>query len=266
MSKKFIKFSIIAVSSTAILAVLFSLLNYFLSEYVVEPSMLITFSGYLKRFFNLVSLFTGYGIIIYSFSRFKPLEACKSFLIFGISVGISYIYQTIASSIVAAAESATVGEAFGIEAFLMAVYMCLGQCIISQVLPALLVAFLTHILTKNGARKIERFISWKNPIQRAMIIMSLIIFGFYFLYLTFFVVLPFLIEAEVFLYGIYPSDLADILLEYFNYIVFYFVLQYIVYYFTYLLCYKFEQGSGKISKTNMKKIKDTNTDNLLEEI
>ncbi|MBQ7907669.1 MAG: hypothetical protein IJ309_06830 [Clostridia bacterium] len=228
MKKSFVYTSLIMVTSTALLSVIFSILYYFADNYIVDPVWVKTVAYYAKRVFDLFAVFTGYAIIIYAYARYKAMDAIYSIGIFGISVFISLLYQVIG---VCVSEQLT-----DVNNVLTTIYLSIGSCIVSQLLPALLVAFLTYKLTKDGARRISSFISWKNPIHRCMIITTLSVFGVNIISHLGFNILPFLITNNFY---IYESDFWSIMGSLLEYVIFYILLQYCVYILGYIICYKF---------------------------
>lgn len=228
MKKSFVYTSLIMVVSTAIVSVIFSILYYLADTYIVDPQLLVKVSYYAKRTFDLIAVFTGYAVIIYAYARYKAMDALYSIGIFGISVFISLAYQILGVCIT---EKIT-----DVSNIITTIYLSIGSCVVSQLLPAILVAFLTYKLTKDGARRISTFISWKNPIHRCMIITTLAVFGVNIISHLGFNVLPFLITNNFY---IYESDFWSIMGSMLEYIIFYILVQYCVYILGYIICYKF---------------------------
>ena len=227
MRKKFIYTALIMVCSTALVSVLFSILYYLADNYLVEPIWLVKVTYYVKRTFDLLAVFTGYSIIVYAYSRYQARDAIYSIAIFGVSIFISYVYQVIGACV-------DQGQV-DVDFVIYSIYFSLGSCIISQLLPGVLVAFLTYMLTKSGARRLESFISWKNPIHRCMIITTLVIFGINIISHLGFNIFPFLIENN---WSIYEYEFWDIIISIVDYTAYYLVFQYCIYVAGYALCYK----------------------------
>ena len=237
MRKKFIKSSILMVTITAVLSVIFAILYYLADNYLVEPVWLIKVAYYAKRTFDLLAVFTGYAIIMYAYSRYQARDAIYSIGIFGISVFISYLYQVIGACI-------DQGQV-DIDFVIYSIYFSLGSCVISQLLPGVLVAFLTYKLTEKGARRLTSFISWKNPIHRCMIITTLVIFGINLFAHLGFNIFPFLIENN---WSIYQWQFWDIILTLVDYTAYYLIVQYSIYALGYFLCYRY--GEDHVTSKN----------------
>ena len=239
MRKNFVKSSILMVTVTAVLSVIFAILFYLADNYLVDPLWLVKVSYYAKRTFDLLAVFTGYSIIIYAYSRYQAKDAIYSLGIFGISVFISYVYQVVGACI-------DQGQV-DLDFVIYSIYFSLGSCVISQLLPGVLVAFLTYKLTKQGAKRLDSFISWRNPIHKCMIITTLVIFGINMATHLGFNVLPFLIEHD---WSIYEYEFWDIILTLVDYTAYYVLVQYSVYVLGYYLCYRY--GENHVLPKNSK--------------
>lgn len=218
MKKKFYNLSLILIVATAILSVIFAIVHFFASEYIDAGSSALTVTYYVKKAFDLLAVFTGYGTIIYAFSRYTTFDGLKITAMFSLSVIISFMYQVVGTCIFE-------GE-FSLEFLLFTIYYAFGDCFITQFIPAVIIAFVAFKSTKGGTRRIESFVSWKNPTQRVMILVTLVIFAINLLMLLVFNILAFLIEAE---WIIYSDELFSILLSIGETILIYVVAQYCMY-------------------------------------
>ena len=218
MKRKFYRLAFILIVSTALLSVLFAILHYIASERIDAGSSFLTFTYYLKKFFDLVAVFTGYGIIIYAFSRYTTMDGMKITAMFAISFAISFVYQVLGTCI-------HEGD-FSLDFILFTIYYAFGDCFITQYIPALLVALLAYKTTAGGTARITKLVSWSNPTQRVMIIVTLVIFAINFASLLFFNILAFLIEAE---WLISLEELGSILGSILETAFLYIVFQYAIY-------------------------------------
>lgn len=227
MQKKFFKFSLILNIASALLSAIFMFIYAFYDK-KYDGDAFFAFLDFFKTFFDLLAVFIGYATIIYAFSRFDFKNGLISIGTFSVSVFISFVTMIIGSCI------SFTGE-FSLDFFFSVAFYSAGSCFITQLIPALVIAFITHKLTAGASGiEITRFISWKNPLQKAMLIITLGLFGFNIIYLTAFNVFPFLIENS---FEFYADEIGgvilDITLSYIYKIVFYLALQYLVYYYMY---------------------------------
>lgn len=236
MKKNFFKFSLILNISCALLSAIFMFICA-ACEKKYNGEAFFTFLYYVKTFFDLLAVFVGYSTIIYAFSNFDFKNGLISIGTFSVSVFISYITFIIgkciypASSYTDVLSSATYSESLSFDYVLFLIIYSAGSCFITQLVPALLIALITHLVTSKGQKRlITGFISWKNPIQRTMLIVTLGLFAFNVLFYTFASMLPYLISQN---FSILYSAFIDIIINYVTTIVFYLVMQYFVYFFMY---------------------------------
>lgn len=234
MKKNFFKFSLILNISCALLSAIFMFVCAACMEKYSGQAFFV-FLYYVKTFFDLLAVFVGYATIIYAFSNFDFKNGLISIGTFSVSVFISYITFIIGKCIYPAEaytdilSSATYSEEVTFDYVLFLIVYSAGSCFITQLLPALLIALITHLITsKEQKRVITSFISWKNPTQRVMIIATLGLFAFNVLFYTFASMLPLLISENFF---ISYEDFINIIVNYVTTVVFYLVMQYLVYFF-----------------------------------
>ena len=237
MKKNFFKFSLILNISCALLSAIFMFVCAY-CEKRYNGQAFFTFLYYVKTTFDLLAVFVGYATIIYAFSNYDFKNSLISIGTFSISVFISYVTFVIGkciypapayTDVLTSTSYSTGGITFDYVLFLI-VYAA-GSCFINQILPALFVALIVYLTTKNNQKRlINKFISWKNPIQRAMIISCLALFGFNVLFYTFASMLPYLISRG---FSVTYSAFIDIIINYVTTVVFYFIMPYLVYFFMY---------------------------------
>ena len=170
MKKRFYVNASVAVIGSSLFALLVSIIYFVVSINIDEGTTLLTVLGLLTDLFNALSMFIGFGTIIYAFFKFGFYEGVMScFIVFAAFIPY-FIYQSIAWNIYAEYKYDVAVE--GTEAFssaLMGIYYSLGQGIVNQILPAILVAFITCKVVKTNKDKPTKYISWSNRLQRAMI-------------------------------------------------------------------------------------------------
>ena len=206
---------------------------------------------YLEAGFSSLSLFVCYGIIIYSYARYSADKAKFSFVYLGLNLAVYFITQMIFSfsdtSFQAQLSSIELYERTNFV-YISVICVSIGQILIEYVLPAILIAFITCKVTKNGIERVSGFISWKNTIQRAMIISTLAIFGINVLLLLGITVLPYLISQAF--YITLNAFIDVIIIPIIEKLVFSLILQYSVYMLMYFLCNKYGETNGLTQKTD----------------
>ena len=227
MKKNFFKLSLTLNIIFAVLSAIFMFIYASLDKQY-DGEAFFTFLGYVKTFFDLLAVFIGYATIIYAFAKFDFKNGLISIGTFSVSVFISFITMIVGSCISYSGE-------FTLDFFFSIAFYSAGSCFITQLIPALIIALITYKVTSKATKvELTSFIAWKNPLQRAMLIITLCLFGFNIIYLTAFNVFPFLIENS---FEFYADEIGgvilDITLSYISKIVFYLVMQYLVYYFMY---------------------------------
>ena len=223
MKKNFFKFSLILNIALAALSAIFMFIYSALDD-KYDGEAFFTFLYYVKTLFDLLAVFVGYSTIIYAFANFDFKNGLISIGTFSVSVFISFVIMVIGSCI-------SYNGDVTFDFFMSMTFYSAGSCLITQFIPALFVALITHYVANKGTRRLMTgLISWKNNVQRTMIIVTLCLFVISVLFYTFSAVLPFLVENE---FLIYQSELVSIILDYVEKIIFYLIMQYLVYFFMY---------------------------------
>ena len=244
MKKNFFKFSLTLNIVLAALSVAFSLIYYFSSTSIADGEGFLSFLYYVKTFFDLLAVFVGYTTIIYAFTRSDFKGGLLAVGIFAISFLISFVFLVVGSCI----DNSSV---FTVDFFVYVIYYSFGSSFITQMIPALFAALITYLLTKNGAPKITKLFSWKNPVQKSMIIITLSLFGASLLLYTGFNMIPGVVLEFSKYGGIYASSFKAIIISYVEITAFYLIMQYLVYHFmfkiydAYTIC---SNPKGKVKK------------------
>lgn len=226
MKKNFFKFSLSLNIIFALIAVVFTIFFYIYSGKVDEGEPFLDVLQYAKTFFDLLAVFTGYTTIIFAFSRYDFNNGIVAIGVFSISFLISFVFQVVGSCV-------DNSVSFTSDFLVYSIYYSFGSGFITQMVPALLLAFITVKASKKGTKKITSFFSWKNSVQRTMLIITLVIFGLNVLSHTGFVVLPTVISEMSEYGGITYDFFKEIIISYVVLILFYLVMQYLVYFFVY---------------------------------
>ncbi|MBQ8145472.1 MAG: hypothetical protein IJZ04_05155 [Clostridia bacterium] len=235
MKKKFFINASVAVIGSSLLSLAIAITYFAVSLNIDEGHSLILFLGYMTDCFNAVSMFIGYATVIYAFFRFGFYEGVMSLLIaFGAFIPY-FIYQSVAWNIYAEIGYDVVME--GYEAFssaLMGIYYSMGQGIINQILPSVLIGFIVCKVIKTNKDKPKKFISWHNRLQRAMIISCIALFAINMIMLVLTGILPELIELDFVMTKVYFNDyIVSVLLSILELAIVYLPLAYVAFMLTY---------------------------------
>lgn len=251
MKKSLKSISFWLVILTTILSIIFVVL--YNNTDPILSSTLKTIFHYLEAGFSSLSLFVCYGIIIYSYARYTPDKAKFSFIYLAINVFSCWFIQTILTLSSPSFQDDMAAERFELRPtlfYLTNICSALGKIFIEQILPAILIAFIVYKLTKNGSERVTKFISWKNSIQRSMIISTIIIFLVNIALSLILNIFPYLISEAFFItFEIALDALLDIIFSIIETIAFSLILQYSVYMLIYFICNKYGETNGLTQKT-----------------
>ncbi len=246
MSKRTTIFLSLLALITALLSVLFIIINVFV-DVITDNSTTETLLTYARTTFDLIADYTAYGILIYSFSRFDFKKASRSIWIALGSFVFSITFLLIATGVKEYFEkSLTVGE-FWLDRLFDTGVSIFGL-LIERILPCALIILISFICTKNGTSRITKLLSFKNPIQRAMLFSSITIYLVNFIPYFIIDILKLIavggtknIYFEVFFYEYITPHIV--------YIVNHLFFTYIIIFITYFICKKFEE-SAPIKRKN----------------
>lgn len=177
MKKRFYIDACLMVIGSSLLAIAVSLIYFLVDMKIDEGDSLLAFLGYATDFFNAIAVSIGYGTIIYAFFKFGFYEGIMSLAIYAGSFIPYYIYQVIAGYIYTvngfSEYYATPEGAEAFQAVTMHINQAMGQGIINQILPAILVAFLACKIIKTSTAEPTSFFSWKNRLRRCMMVSAI---------------------------------------------------------------------------------------------
>lgn len=226
MKKSYFKFSLALNIIVACLAVIFSLVYYYYSSRVDDGESFLTFLFYVKTFFDLLAVFIGYTTVIYAFSQFDFYNGIISLGTFSVSFLISFVFQVVGTCM-------TLPTEFSASVLVYTIFYSFGQGFITQMIPALIIALIAYKITKDKNESISSFFSLKNSTSKAIFVITMAVFGLNVLSHTGFSVLPGLI-SEMSDYGsITQAHFNEIIISYVEVVIFYLVMQYLIYYFVY---------------------------------
>lgn len=174
MKKRFYKDAAWLVVGSSLLSVLMSVI-LFITDLLYRDGgaeALVSFVGYTTDVFNALAMFIGFGTIIYAFFKFDFYEGVMSCFLFAGSFIPYFIYHTVARVIYTRTEfvdAGMTGDFDYADAILMSVNQAMGSGVINQILPAILIAFITCKVVKMSKNEPTKFISLNNKLQKAMI-------------------------------------------------------------------------------------------------
>ena len=231
MKKRFFISSSILVIGSSLLTVLISAIYFAVSQSIDDGHSLLLFLSYMTDFFNVVYMFVGYATIIYAFFKFDFYEGVMSYLIFCAGFIPYLIYQSITWNIFAESSFDTaIKGSEALSSAMLGINYSIGQGVINQILPALLIAFIACKVIKTNKDFPTKFISWNNRLQKASIISCLALMGVNMLTFIFTSVLPELIDIKFVMTVSYFEDfLISIILTVLELVLFYIVIGYIVF-------------------------------------
>lgn len=242
MSKRSIKFSVLLVGVTAGLSILFILASL-LVDLFANNDILSEVFYYVRTAFDLVAEFACYGVILYAYCRYPFKKAWPGLLMAFGSCLFSNIFL-VSAECISEYVSPTSSNGFGSAIISIFTSAIIGVSI-ERILPFMAIVLISYLCTRNGTEKISKFISFKNPIQRAMLISSLLIYSIN-AFSAFFVVFRDLIALN----NLAPSIDSDLgwqtfwkivgfgALEQLTIALYNFALLYAVYMLVYYLCEK----------------------------
>lgn len=241
MKKRFYRDATFAVVGSSLLSIVVSLILFFTDLYYRDggANALISFLGYTTDVFNALAVFIGFGTIIYAFFKFDFYEGVMSCFIFAGSFIPYFIYHCVARVVYTRVELIDAGmlSDFDLaEALVMSINQAMGSGVINQILPAILIAFITCKVVKMSKREPTKFISLENKLQKSMIISCASLAGINVLMFVLTGVLPAALSDYIFLsQEDFNSFVGAIALEIVKVLFLYLVVAYVVF----MLVYKF---------------------------
>ncbi len=177
MTKKFLKTSALAMGATTLLAILFAYLYAILGARIADGDNAILVLSVLETAFDFVQISVGFGSVIYAFSKYEFNEALKVFGIFCATIFIYCIACMIPITLINDS-SALYDFAVVYEGAILNIFYCIGQVFICQIAPAIAMIAIICKCTRDSKPTPKKIISWKNPVQKGMIISCLMLAGF----------------------------------------------------------------------------------------
>ncbi len=254
MKKKFYKYSTWLVMGCAVASALISLMYFFMSESIEEGNGLLIFMFYVKTILDLASSFIGLGTIIYAITKFSWYDGLKTCGIYGCSILVFFVFQTVTSTIFSS-DLSNLSDMYADDFVRLAqtnAYYALGQLTITAMIPVLIVMILSHKYIKKDETPFLKFVSFKNPVQKTMALTCIIISAINTLSFLLFNVLPYLIQEEFY---ITVKDFKTIILQSTLTLAENALLHLIVQYIVFMLMFRFYDAclsSGKNTVVNNK--------------
>jgi hypothetical protein len=234
MKKNYFKFSLTLNVIFALIAVAFSLIFYVSASSLNDSQGVYTFLSYVKNVLDFLAVFVGYATVIYAFAKLDFVNGVISIGTFSISVLISFLYRIIANIVSSNSMTDFLADQDVLSAselYTIMFYSSFGQDVFKQLIPAIIIAIIVYMCTKNGTQRIKKLFSWENKVQKAMILSTLIVFVFQLLIHTGLNVLPSVLPELIDVGSISATMFEAVLISYIDVIIFYLIMPYFVYYF-----------------------------------
>lgn len=236
MKKKFYKYSTWLVMGCAVASALISLLYFLMAESLEEGSGILVFMFYVKTILDLASSFIGLGTIIYAITKFSWYDGLKMCGIYGCSILIFFVFQTITSTIYTG-DLSNISDMYADEIVRLVqnnAYYALGQLAITAMIPVLIVMIIANKHIKKDETPFLKFVSFKNPVQKTMAWTCITIFAANTLSFLLLNVLPYLIQEEFYItFNDFKSIILQSVLTLAENALLHLIVQYIVFMLTF---------------------------------
>ena len=243
--KRFYKPALIAIFTTAALSILFSLIYFLCAEKLDSGSALMYILYYVKVVCDLLATFVGYGTIIYAMTHFGWYDSLKVAGIYSLSVLAYWLYQSIIATIFSGDMSSTTaiyGDST-LNLFMFNAFYWLGQLVITLMVPVLILMLINRRYIKDSEfTPFKKFVTFKNPVQKAMLIFCIVMTVVNILSFLLLNILPYLIQEEF--YITFP-DFKTIMLQSALTILENVLLHLAVQYIVFMLSFKFYDANLK---------------------
>lgn len=241
MSKRSIKFSALLAGVTAGLSILFILVSLLVDLYA-NNDIVSDAAYYIRTAFDLIAEYTALGIVIYAFCRYSAKKAWPSFIIAFSSFALSLFFQIASTAVFNVVTKTDMSSSGVFGNIAMDLMFGLLTMFIERILPCCAIALITFLCTKNGTAKISKLFSFKNPVQRAMLLSATLIYlinAVSTLYLDIMNIIS--IGGTQNMY--FEEFVLQVILPHISIVIYNFVLQYAVYLLIYILCQKYAESA-----------------------
>ncbi|MBQ8163176.1 MAG: hypothetical protein IJZ93_02250 [Clostridia bacterium] len=179
MTKRFLKISTLAMGVTTLLAIFFAYLYAILGAKIADGDGALMVLSVLETAFDFIQISVGFATVIYAFSKYEFNEALKIFGIFSAAIFV-YCFTCMIPITLMSDGTALYDFSVVYEGSILNIFYCIGQVFVCQIIPAVAMIAIICKLTKNSKPTPKKFISWKNPVQKGMIISCLVLAAFNF--------------------------------------------------------------------------------------
>ena len=202
MTKKFYRYALRSVFGFAAASIIFSLIYFFCEEYIDSGSTLLVIMYYIKLILDLAATFVGYGTIIYAASKLGWLHGLACGGIYFCTVILYVIYQT--ATFTAYSKDMSLVDAMGsdniVDLITFNAFYSMGQLFITFVIPAAILVYLCYRYIKKDDSDFEKYVSFKNPVQKTMGIFCIVMAIINFVSFLITDVLAYLVQEEFYIY------------------------------------------------------------------
>ncbi len=200
---------------------------------------------YVKVVCDLLATFVGYGTIIYAMTHFGWYDSLKVVGIYSLSILAYWIYQSIISTVFSGDMSSTTAM-YGdstLNLFMFNAFYWLGQLAITLMVPVLILMLISRRYIKaNEFTPFNKFITFKNPVQKAMIVFCIVMTVVNILSFLLINILPYLIQEKFFItFTDFKTIMLQTLLTTLENALLHLAVQYIVF----MLSFKFYDANLK---------------------
>ena len=268
MSKRTVKFFTLLVLITSVTSMLFITASVLADTLIEDEHTFSIVLSYVRTIFDLIAEFTVYGIVIYCFSRYELKDSLKSFIFAVVSFLLAIVYS-LAGTIV---YNLVLNEGLSANDIVANIFMSLGESllltILTRVIPCIVLAIIVYLCTKRGTKGIKHFISFRNPVQLAMIILTVLLFLINLasaLGMDIYIVLssiPLMTKTEFF--DSIGKYILDAIPDYVSIFFYYLLLLYSSLFLVYMLCKKHTENAP-IKKTKKVEAVKESTEEASEE-
>ena len=202
MAKKFYRYALWSVFGFATVSILFSLIYFFCEEYIDSGSTVLAVMYYIKLILDLAATFVGFGTIIYATTKLGWLHGLACGGIYFCTIIMYAIYQT-ATLTSYSSDLTYVDEMVSdniVDLITFNAFYSMGQLFITFAVPAAILVYLCYRYIKKDDSKFERYVSFKNPVQKTMGIFCILMAIINFVAFLFSDVLAFLVQEEFYIY------------------------------------------------------------------
>lgn len=202
MTKKFYRYALWSVFGSCAVSIVFSLIYFLCEEYLDSGTTLFKIMYYIKLILDLAATFIGLGTIIYATTKLGWMHGLACGGIYFCTVVLYSVYQT--ATLTVYSDDLTYVDSMVadniVDLITFNAFYSIGQLFITFAIPAAILVYLCYRLIKRDDSKFERYISFKNPVQKTMGIFCIVMAVINFVSFLITDVLAYLVQEEFYIY------------------------------------------------------------------